>query len=140
LSIGWKNGDLLKRKSLGANAGMRYVNIIHDEQGYEVSRGTLDKRLAEVCEFAGLDKISTHTAKHTGVTLVSMAGMPLSLVEHNFSTSVLTLVMTYRHLHGEWFDPNPKPYDPKNMLFLALRKRSPPSFEQVYGIAPPVAA
>ncbi|MDA9422917.1 hypothetical protein [Bradyrhizobium sp. CCBAU 53380] len=137
LSVGWKQRDLATREALGAEAGMRYVNIIHDEKGYEVSRGAMDTRLAEVCELAGMDKIDSHSVKHTGVTIVSKAGMPLNLVERNYSTSVLSLVMTYRHLHEHWFDPRPEPYDPDKMFFLALRKHSPPSFEQVYGVAPP---
>jgi hypothetical protein len=137
LSIGWKRSDLSKREALGAEAGMRYVNVIHDEKGYELSRGRMDTRLAEVCELAGMDKIDSHSVKHTGVTITAMAGMPLNVAEQKYSTSVLSLVMTYRHLHEEWFKERPEPYDPDKMFFLALRKHSPLSFEQVYGIAPP---
>ncbi|MBK5652532.1 hypothetical protein QU42_19475 [Bradyrhizobium sp. UASWS1016] len=135
MSFSWKKRDLEMREALGAEAGMRYVNMVHDENGYAVSRGQLDRRLGEVCELAGLDKISTHSIKHTGVTLCSMANMPLPMVEKAFSTTIVTLLLTYRHLHHEWFDP--KPFDPKNLRFLHLRKFSPQSFEQVYGIAPP---
>jgi hypothetical protein len=134
MSVNWKKKDLAKREALGVEAGMRYTTTVYDENGYALTRSGLDTRLAEVCEYAGLDPIDGHILKHSGVTICSLAGMPLPMVSQEFSTSISTLLTTYSHLHHDWF--HPAPFDPKNLRFLNLRKFSPESFEKVYGVAP----
>jgi integrase len=136
LAPGWCESDLAAREALkkaGQDPGDRYVNILHDEQGYELAEGRIDTLLGEVCDAVGIKKINAHTLKHTGVTLVSRANMPLQDIEEAYSTSFITLLGTYRHLYGRWFSRTLKPFDPKDLNFLRLRRFALQDREEVYG-------
>jgi hypothetical protein len=135
----WCDEDMAARvalKKAGKDPGDRYVNILHDEEGYELAEGRIDTLLGEVCNAVGIEKINAHTLKHSGVTMVSRANMPFQDIEEAFSTSFVTLLGTYRHLYGKWFPRTLKPFDPKDLNFLRLRKFALRDREEVYsGIA-----
>lgn len=112
----------------------RYVNIIHDEDGFPIAKQNpkrhmdAGKRMSdlfrEVRELAGLPKAKPHMLKHSGVTYCARAGMPVAAVEQAFSTSFITLWTYYRSLRP-WFTNVPsQPYHPSNLKLLALRRFS----------------
>ncbi|MET4149085.1 MULTISPECIES: hypothetical protein [unclassified Bradyrhizobium] len=130
----WFEEDMAARKELG-NPKDRYVHVLHDENGYQLAEKRMDTLLAEVCAAAGIPKVNAHALKHTGVTLVSRANMPVQDVEQAFSTNFTTLITTYRHLHGKWFARDLKPFRPDDLNLWRLRKFALRDREEVYAAA-----
>lgn len=85
----WFEEDMLERKKLGDPAD-RFTHVLHDEAGYRLSEGRIDTLLGEVCAAVGVRKVNAHALKHTGVTLMARANMPLQDIEQAFSTNFLT--------------------------------------------------
>lgn len=117
----WFEEDMAARKELGDPNG-RYMHVLHDEEGHELAEGRIDTLLGEVCAAVGIKKVNAHVLKHTGVTLCSWARMPSQDIEQAFSTSFLTLVTTYRHLHPIWRSVQLKPFHPDDLNLLSLRR------------------
>lgn len=98
--------------------------VLHDADGKPIStrmRGLFNKVAAN----AGLPWVKPHFLKHSGVTLCCYAGMGLPAISDAFSTTTKTLLETYTHLSTFWAQGNTRPYDPKNLCLLALKRVSP---------------
>lgn len=130
----WFAEDMAEHARLGKPTD-RFVHVLHDEQGYQLSEGRIDALLAEACLAVGLRKVNAHSLKHTGVSLVSRANMPLPDIEEAFSTQLLTLVTTYRHLYGKWFTRQPKLFHPDDLNLLRLRRVALRDRDEIYGTA-----
>lgn len=126
--------DMEARKKL-VNPGDRYMHVLHDEEGHQLSEGRIDNLLGEVCAAVGLKKVNAHSLKHTGVSLVARANMPLQDIEQAFSTNFLTLITTYRHLHGKWFGRQLKPFHPDDLNLWRLRKFALRDREEIHAIS-----
>lgn len=132
----WFAKDMAARKALSEEERQhRYVHILHDESGYQLPPTKINALLGEVCAAVGIRKVNAHSLKHTGVTLVSRAYMPLQDLEEAYSTSFFTLLTTYRHLQGKWFSRHLKPFDPKHLNMLFLRRFALQDRDEIYGAA-----
>jgi integrase len=126
----WRAEDEALRKQFPG----RYVNIIHDAEGFPIAKKdpkhAMDagKRMnilfREVRELAGLPHARPHMLKHSGVTYCVRAGMPVNDVENAFSTSFITLWTYYRSLRPWFRNGGSQPYDPSCLKLLALRRFS----------------
>lgn len=130
----WFDEDMAARRKL-VNPGGRFAHVVHDEEGNELSAGRIDTLLGEVCHAIGMKKVNVHVLKHTGVTLCSMAHMPLQDLEQAFSTNYLTLVTTYRHLLPVWRASQLKPFHPDNLNLWRLRRFFMRDIEEIHAIA-----
>jgi len=118
----------------------RFTHVIHDEDGKSLVRkgknphhaGWVMKRLwARLRDYAGLPWATPHHLKATGVSMCCMAGMPVTRIMLEYSTSWNTLWTRYIHLQPYLMQS--RPFDEADLRLLRLRKFSPASIESIDG-------
>lgn len=105
-----------------------WLNVIHDTAGAEIR--DMSPRFDKVALKAGLPWVTAHDLKHTGVTLLTHAGLHIDVLASAMSTTSETLKETYEHLEFIWLQPRAMTASVDLDLSLeALEKTSPMSGE-----------
>jgi integrase len=113
--VEWEEADLQQGWS----------HVLHDTEGNEIS--SIKRRFNKVREKADLEWVSGHTCKHTGVTLMSHAGLDINTLAVSMCTTSWTLQNEYKHLHFLWLRPRTTVSVDVGLDLESLAKSSPPS-------------
>ena len=99
----WEEEDLAK--------GFWFV--VHDRDGNQISKSRISALFAKVAANAGLPWVTPHVLKHSGVTQLTLAGLPLHDLAIHFSTRAQTLTDYYLHLEHIWSTPRYRDFRPR---------------------------
>ena len=102
-----------------------FDNVIHDRDGNRFSKHRMLALFKRAACNAGLPWVRPHHLKHSGVTLFTLAGLPLHELAIHFSTREYTLTDHYLHLDHIWRAPCSREFRPENLDLKALKKFSP---------------
>jgi integrase len=99
--------------------------VIHDPDGEEIT--CMRRRFMRVLKKAGLEGVNKHVLKHTGVTLLTHAGLDINTLAVSFSTKAHTLQTEYKHLNFLWLKPKTSTSVDIDLTIEALERTSPKS-------------
>jgi hypothetical protein len=102
--------------------------VLHDTTGGEIT--SMKSRFDEVKRRAGLSWMRAHDLKHTGVTLLTHAGLDIRVLATSMSTLAGTLEAEYEHLQFIWMKPKTTTSVDLDLSLAALEKTSPKSSEK----------
>jgi integrase len=101
-----------------------WIHVLHDASGGEIT--SMRSRFDRVKKKAGLEWMHPHDLKHTGVSLLSHAGLDISVIADAMSTRADTLRQEYEHLNFLWIAPRTTGSVRCNVSMKRLAKTSPP--------------
>lgn len=113
--IEWERDDML----------LQTPYFLHDEAGEAIHNMT--NRFQRVCRKAGLPWVNKHVLKHTGVVLLSHAGLDLTSLAISHCTTEKVLQTEYRHLQFLWVKARTGSQRNLKLDFEDLKKASPES-------------
>ncbi|MBR1133293.1 hypothetical protein [Bradyrhizobium iriomotense] len=103
-------------------------NVLHDTSGNEIAN--VKTRFDKVKAKAGLDWMRAHDLKHSGVSILTHAGLDINVLASAMSTTAETLRREYTHLDFLYLKPKKTTRRGLDLSLEALRKCSPPSREE----------
>jgi integrase len=117
---------------------IRCPYVFHDEKGEAIHDMT--SRFERLCRKAGLPWVNKHVLKHTGVTLLTHAGLDSVSLAVAFSTFPETLGKEYRHLQFLWIKARTSSQRNLKLEWKDLKRTSPESSEAWLARADLIAA
>jgi integrase len=111
---GWKRKDDVRG----------YKHVINNADG-SPRKASMQNPFIRVAQLAGLPWLRPHHLKHSAVTLMAYAGMPVPALVESFSTSYRTLMKDYTHLQSFWMLGSIRAWKPENVGLKALKASSP---------------
>jgi integrase len=90
--------------------------VFVDIDGRPFTGGRLNRRLAIVCEKAGLRRITWHVLRHTFATQLAMKGVPLQIVQLLLGHADVRTTMRYAHVAPSLLRPAIDMLNPKASL------------------------
>lgn len=101
-----------------------WIDVFHDASGGEIN--DMRSRFDRVKQKAGLGWMRSHDLKHTGVTLLSHAGLDIVVIAEAMSTTAETLRKEYEHLNKLFMRPRTRASLNCDVSFKRLARTSPP--------------